>query len=141
MRILTRIMRISIYISEDLKARMDAIGDSVSWSKIATQAFEDALRDSKEIRQRRVKTTMAIELPFPTSGDYKIFEAHVGGLPYQVKVSGSARAQQYRSPLGRIVARFAEQVLQRHPKAKSNEPLPETLFSDVADRIDKDLAR
>ena len=35
--------RMNISIPDDLKARMDALGESVNWSKIAARAFQDKL--------------------------------------------------------------------------------------------------
>jgi len=37
------VVRIDIQISEDLKGRMDAVGDAVDWSSVAQSAFEDQL--------------------------------------------------------------------------------------------------
>lgn len=36
-------LRIDIYVPEELKARMDAVGDAVDWSQVARLAFEDSL--------------------------------------------------------------------------------------------------
>lgn len=43
-RVLMRMMaRINISVPDELKARMDACGESLNWSQVATAAFEEAL--------------------------------------------------------------------------------------------------
>jgi hypothetical protein len=53
------VARVSIYISDGLKARMDAVGEAVNWSEIARPAFLSAVA-SHEHRRTQTMTT-AIE--------------------------------------------------------------------------------
>lgn len=39
--------RISVYVSDEMKARMDAAGESVNWSAAAQRAFDTALRETE----------------------------------------------------------------------------------------------
>lgn len=51
--------RISIYVSDDLKAKIDAIGDEVNWSEVAQLAFRDALANFEHRKERNMTTTIA----------------------------------------------------------------------------------
>ena len=50
--------RISIYVSENLKARMDAVGDRVNWSDVAQVAFEKAVAAYEQKRGDNMETAI-----------------------------------------------------------------------------------
>jgi hypothetical protein len=129
--------KVTVSIPDDLHARMRAIhGVPPNWSNIAAASFEAVLRDIKRSREQSESPQVAIRLPFPTQGDYSIYEARVGKHTFQVKVSHTAEALRYRTPLERIVAVFARRALGRHPGLGDGEALPDLLVSSTAQEID-----
>lgn len=72
--------RISIYVPDDLKALMDAAGDTINWSEVARPAFEAALKsasntleDGPTTWRRYPKPTMQIDNMFLIVGDQRFF--------------------------------------------------------------------
>lgn len=50
--------RVSIYISEDLKARMDEVEDAINWSEVARPAFQSAIANFQHRRTRNMDTAI-----------------------------------------------------------------------------------
>jgi predicted transcriptional regulator len=50
--------RVSIYVSDELKARMAEVGDALNWSDIARPAFEAAIADFNHRRGRSMTTAI-----------------------------------------------------------------------------------
>ena len=48
--------RVSIYVSDDLKARMAEAGDALNWSDIARPAFENAIANHNHRKGRNMST-------------------------------------------------------------------------------------
>ena len=58
MRISGIVARVSIYISDELKARMDAVGEAVNWSEIARPAFLSAVANHEHRRTQTMTTAI-----------------------------------------------------------------------------------
>lgn len=50
--------RVSIYVSDELKARMTAVGDALNWSDIARPAFEAAIAAFNHRRKQSMQTAV-----------------------------------------------------------------------------------
>ena len=50
--------RVSIYVSDELKARMAEVGDALNWSDIARPAFEAAIADFNHRRGKSMMTAI-----------------------------------------------------------------------------------
>jgi hypothetical protein len=50
--------RVSIYVDDDLKARMDETGGEINWSEVARPAFESAIANLKHQRSRTMDTAI-----------------------------------------------------------------------------------
>jgi hypothetical protein len=132
--------KITISVPDEVVAQMQAARTPTgpNWSQVATEAFQLVLQKLKE-----AKSTMgpAVPLPFPTTGDYSVFEVRQGKRRFQVKVSGTVCAPNYvhARKLPRIVSAFAQQVLDENPNLDDGSILPKTLLSATADAIAKTL--
>lgn len=137
--------RINITVPDELFDRMKAArarGSRVgpNWSEIACRAFADVLQ---QLQKARPTMSTAVELPYPTTGDYTLFEVRLDGKRIKVKVSGTVCAPRYvhRSKLPRIVPIFAADYIAAHPELslRDGDVLPELLGSGDADAIAKQL--
>lgn len=136
--------RINVFVPEALFERMQAAraraGDRRSgpnWSEIACAAFEATLQQIKEVRPTM---SAAVRLPYPTAGDYSLFEVRRGRHLFKVKVSGSvcdAPNYVHRRKIPRIVAAFASEFFDENPDANvsDGDVLPVTLTAGAADAI------
>lgn len=50
--------RLSIYVPDELKGRMDAVGDAVNWSEVARPAFVSAVANHEHRKGRSVSTAI-----------------------------------------------------------------------------------
>lgn len=50
--------RVSIYVPDDLKERMDAAGDAINWSEIARPAFQEALARFEHRKEQSLQTAI-----------------------------------------------------------------------------------
>lgn len=50
--------KVSIYVSEELRARMLEVGDQINWSEIARPSFEQAIANYNHERNRDMSTTI-----------------------------------------------------------------------------------
>lgn len=57
---MVRIVRMTIYVPDDLKARMDEAGDAANWSAIAQRAFREAVA-AENLRRNPTDMTALIE--------------------------------------------------------------------------------
>jgi hypothetical protein len=72
--------RVTLYVADDLKARMDEVGEAVNWSAIAQRAFREAVSihtlrkdpsDMKEVVERlRASKVRVQEEAFQSGQDY-----------------------------------------------------------------------
>jgi hypothetical protein len=51
--------RVSIYVPDELKARMDEAGEAINWSEVARPAFQNALANYRH--RKEINMTTAIE--------------------------------------------------------------------------------
>lgn len=133
--------KVTVSVPEDVFAAMQAARtrSGPNWSAIATAAFQQALQQLKEARS--TMGPAAVRLPFPTTGDFEVFEVRRGRERYEVKVSGTVCAPNYyfHRKLARIVSAFAEEVLSEHPDLEDGSTLPRMLTSTAAERIAAEL--
>jgi len=52
------VARVSIYVSDELKARMDAVGEAVNWSEVARPAFVSAVASDEHRRGQNMTTVL-----------------------------------------------------------------------------------
>jgi hypothetical protein len=50
--------RVSIYVSDELKARMTAVGDAINWSDVARPAFEQAIANHNHRKVHTMDTAI-----------------------------------------------------------------------------------
>lgn len=133
--IVPRMPRVTVFVPEDVFAEMQAVRTRTgpNWSQVATTAFQKTIQ---ELKRARSATMSAVELPYPTAGDWVVFEVRQGGKRYQVKVSGTARACRYRHPLPRIVEAVARDYLEEHPQLEDGSILPVMVSSTLAEQFD-----
>jgi hypothetical protein len=133
--------RINITVPDELFARMKearARGSRIgpNWSEIACRAFEAVVQELQNVRPTM---SAAVRLPYPTTGDYTLFEVRRGRGQLKVKVSGTVCAPRYvhRTKLPRIVAVFAADFIANNPDVvlKDGGVLPVMLGSADADEI------
>jgi hypothetical protein len=50
--------KLNIYVPDDLKARMDAVGDNVNWSEVARPAFQAAVANHEHRKGQNMTTAI-----------------------------------------------------------------------------------
>lgn len=50
--------RVNIYVTDELKARMDAVGDTVNWSEVVRPAIQAAVADREHRRTRTMDSAI-----------------------------------------------------------------------------------
>jgi hypothetical protein len=50
--------RLTIYVTEKLKARMDAVGDAINWSEVVRPAIEAAVATQEHLKGQNMETTI-----------------------------------------------------------------------------------
>jgi hypothetical protein len=50
--------KLNIYVPDDLKARMDAVGDDVNWSEVARPAFQAAVANDEHKKGQNMDTAI-----------------------------------------------------------------------------------
>jgi hypothetical protein len=128
--------KVTLFVPDEVFEQMQAARTKTgpNWSQVATEAFRRTLHELKEARSTMAP---AVRLPYPTTGDYEVFEVRRGRSRFQVKVSGTVCAPNYvhARKLPRIVAAFAEEIIDADPSIGDGGTLPKVLTSSTADAI------
>ncbi|MCA8976781.1 MAG: hypothetical protein KDC98_18810 [Planctomycetes bacterium] len=126
--------RVTVYVPDELFDRMKAVRTTAgpNWSQIASDAFERAL---KRLQKARSRLTTAAHLPYPTQGDYDVWEVKHSRGRFQVKVSDTVMSSRWRKPLSRVVARFAQEFLDANPEIEPGDVLPKVVTSPVVEDV------
>jgi hypothetical protein len=133
--------KITIFVPDEVLAQMQAARTKTgpNWSRVATEAFEKTLQ---ELKEARASMAAAVQLPYPTTGDFKVFEARRGRARYFVKVTGTVCDGMYRTRkplLARIVSVFVDEFLEANPHTEDGATIEKMLTSTEAEAIEERL--
>lgn len=132
--------KMTIFVPDEVLAEMQAVRNKSgpNWSQIATTAFRETLQ---QISKARANMASAVLLPFPTTGDYSLFEVRHGRKRFRVKVVGTLCTPNYylydRLPL--IVGAFAAEILEERPDISDGSVLDKMLTTTDAKALDARL--
>lgn len=126
--------RMTIFVPDEVFARMQSARTKTgpNWSQVATEAFERTLQ---QLHEARSKVTTAVHLPYPTTGDYDVWEVKHRNGPFQVKVTRSAAACKWPKPLPRIVSAFAREIIEDNPGLAPGSILPKMLTTTAVEDV------
>lgn len=129
----------TIYVPDELFDRMQKIRARTgpNWSRVASDAFEQVLL---EVHKAKAPTmTTAIRLPYPTTGDYDLFDVKHARGRFKIKVSRSAIQSRWPQPLERVVARYAADAIENNPGLEPGDVLPRTVTTTVVEDVLKGM--